>query len=298
MSVLILSLSLSPSDCFTKHRNLKLSMGLQLASEKAIKYSFKPFVPLSCCRPKARPIQHFQDSFRGALSRRKPLRHTHTHTHTHSHTGKKYKQVNTLTVSSCYPAWNVKQEESKNMKNTKHTTCQRGWRVGRSGAMAARMCVCVFKTVSSCLVIGNAHTRPEMICIFVVFKWSLLCWTITITASWMGKKSQPICVGVRPRDVISSACEGRGAAVGQEAASYALCASRDSLKTYSCCASCCLMQSRSLESKSTFFSSASRLFASLGTAAMSRESQAASLILVTIKVIVLFLEDFHFSLIW
>lgn len=124
-----------------------------------------------------------------------------------------------------------------------------------SGRLRAR--VCAFESVSSCRVIGNAHVRPEMICIFVVFKWSLFCWTI---ASWMGKKSQPICVGVRPRDVISSACEGRGTAVGQEAASFALCASRDSLKTYSCCASCCLMQSRSLESKSAFFSPAFRLF--------------------------------------
>lgn len=36
----------------------------------------------------------------------------------------------------------------------------------------------VFENVSSFRVIGNAHVRPEMICIFVVFKWSLLCWTI------------------------------------------------------------------------------------------------------------------------
>lgn len=38
--------SSSPSDDFTEPRNLKLSLGLQPASEKPINSSFKPFVPL------------------------------------------------------------------------------------------------------------------------------------------------------------------------------------------------------------------------------------------------------------
>ena len=47
---------------------------------------------------------------------------------------------------------------------------------GRCGADGGeKECVCVFESVSSCQVFGNAHIRPEMICIFVVFKWSLLC---------------------------------------------------------------------------------------------------------------------------
>jgi len=55
-------------------------MGPQLASEKAIKSSFKPFVPVSCCRPKAQPMQPFQDSSEGPCQERNHCTHTHTHT--------------------------------------------------------------------------------------------------------------------------------------------------------------------------------------------------------------------------